>query len=315
MYKIAFICFPDFQSLDLIGPMEVFSGLNQEGKKKYELSILSEFGGNITSSSGLSIQTIVLKNLKGYDSLIIVGGKGAKNASQNPILVSYIQQESKNVRRLVSICTGSFILAATGLLDGKKATTHWRLLKQLQSIYPKIKVDDNAIYVNDGDIYTSAGVSAGIDLTLTLIADDYGKALSRDVAKELVVYYHRPGGQKQFSNYLKMQSVENVKLQKVCTYIFNNPQEDLTILKLASISNMSPRNFSRKFTQELQLTPGKYVEETRLEKAKLLLEQNQLPLSKIATEVGISSSDVLCRLFKKHFNVSTSEYKKHFYGG
>jgi len=312
MRKIAFICFNGFQSLDLTGPMEVLDLAKLGGCMKYEIHLLSVSGGYIKSSSGLIVETKELISLEGFDSLIVIGGEQIKSVIKNQCLVSYVRRESQKVKRVVSVCAGAFILAEAGLLDNKRATTHWSLIDEIQRLYPKVEIDDDAIYVNDGSIYSSAGITAGMDLMLSLVEEDCGKKLSRVIAKELVIFYHRPGGQKQFSDFLQSQSIDNHPIQRVCSYIQQNPQKDLTVPQLALIVNMSPRNFSRSFTKELQSSPGKYVETSRVNLARHLLEQNQFTMSQIATQAGINSSDVLCRLFKKHFGVSPMDYKQRF---
>jgi len=313
MRKIAFICFEGFQSLDLTGPMEVFDLVKLFGQKKYDLHLLSEFGGLIKSSSGMLIKTEKFISLQKFDCLIVIGGDEIKQLAKNQQLISYIQRESQHVTRLVSICSGAFLLAEAGLLSRKKITTHWSCVQALQSLVPSAEVIKDAIYIKSDNVYTSAGISAGMDLALSIIEEDYGKALSLAVAKELVIFYHRPGGQKQFSDLLQAQSLSNDRISLVCTYIHENLAAELTVTLLAEKVSMSPRNFSRLFTEQLKLSPGKYVQQARIDRAKHLLEQGQLSISQVGDKVGINSIAVFSRLFKKHLAISPNDYKERFY--
>jgi len=311
--KMAFICFKGFQTLDLIGPMEVFSLAKVDKKSAYKCILLSEHGGMITSSSGVAILTQKLVSLEGFDSLIIVGGDNIKKPGQQPNLVHYIQQQYTKVKRVISICTGAFLLARAGLLENKNITTHWSCLKQLKSLVPTAKVAEDAIYIKSDNIYTSAGISAGMDLALSIIEEDHDKSMGMDIARELVIFYHRPGGQKQFSDLLQAQSLSNDKIKLACAYIHENLENELSVMFLANHVNMSTRNFTRKFTEQLSLSPAKYVQKSRIDRAKLLLEQGQLSVNQVANKVGINSITVLSRLFKKYLCITPNEYKQRFY--
>jgi len=311
--KMALICFEGFQTLDLIGPMEVFSLAKVDKKPEYECILMSEHGGMITSSSGVVILTQKLLSLEGFDSLIIVGGDNIKKPEQQLNLVNYIQQQHTKVNRVISICTGVFLLARAGLLENKNITTHWSCLQQLKFLVPSAKVAEDAIYIKSDNIYTSAGISAGMDLALSIIEEDLGKNISMAIARELVIFYHRPGGQKQFSDLLQAQSLTNDKIKLACAYIHDNLAQVLNISLLAEHVNMSDRNFSRKFTEQLSLSPAKYIQKSRIDRAKLLLEQGQLSVNQIADKVGFNSVTVLSRLFKKHLCVTPNNYKQRFY--
>ena len=310
--KVAFVCFPKFQLLDLAGPLEVFSLATQEGGANYECHLLSEQGGLITSDSGMTIMTKKLLPLEGFDSLILIGGQHVKQLGQHQSLVQYIQKQQAKVKRIVSICTGVFLLARAGLLQGRKITTHWSCIQELQKLIPNAEVIEDALYIKSDNVYTSAGISSGIDLALSLVEEDHDKALSMSVARELVVFYHRPGGQKQFSEVLVSQSLNNDQIKLACAYIHENLTANLSVSLLAEQVNMSPRNFSRQFTEQVNLSPGKYVQKSRVERAKLLLEQGQLSIKQVAAKVGINSVAVLSRLFKKYLSISPSDYKKYF---
>ena len=313
--KMALICFPEFQLLDLAGPLEVFSLATQEGDASYECHLLSEKGGLITSDSGMTIMTEKLRCLDGFDSLILIGGQHVKLLGQHQCLIEYIQQQQSKVRRIVSICTGVFLLARAGLLQGKKITTHWSCIQELQALMPDAEVVEDALYIKSDNIYTSAGISSGMDLALSLVEEDYGNKLSLTVARELVIFYHRPGGQKQFSDLLVSQSLSNDQIKLICSYIHENLKHNLTVSMLAEQVNMSPRNFSRLFTEQLKLSPGRYVQKSRVERARILLEQGQWSINQVADKVGINSVAVLSRLFKRHLEITPHDYKKRFSKG
>ncbi|SFC57538.1 GlxA family transcriptional regulator [Pseudoalteromonas denitrificans] len=311
--KVAFICFPGFQALDLVGPMEVFSLAKGAEESGYESCLLSYQGGPITSASGMTITTEKFMSLEGFDSLIIVGGHQVTQHNPHQYLIPYIQEQKTKVKRIVSICTGAFLLARAGLLAHQKVTTHWSCTEQLKALVPSAEVIEDALYIKSGNIYTSAGISAGMDLALSLVEEDHGKSLSISIARELVLFYHRPGGQKQFSDLLQAQSVTHDKVKLACVYIQENLIQELTVSSLAEYVNMSSRNFSRQFTEQLGLPPGKYVQKSRVERAKYYLEQGQLSIAQVANKVGINSITVLSRLFKKYLAISPNDYKKRFY--
>jgi len=310
--KMAFICFPGFQALDLVGPMEVFSLAIPSGSQGYECHLLSEHGGAVTSISGMTITTEKLVSLEGFDSLILIGGRQIKELGQLQYLNQYIQKQQSKVKRIISVCTGVFLLAKAGLLNDKKITTHWSCIQELQTLVPSAEVVEDAIYIKSGNIYTSAGISAGMDLALSLVEEDHGKVLSLAVARELVIFYHRPGGQKQFSDLLLAQSLSNDKIKLACSYIHENLAQEITVPLLAEQVNMSLRNFSRQFTEQLKESPGKYVQKSRVDRAKHLLEQGQLSINQVADKVGVNSVAVLGRLFKKYLAISPYDYKQRF---
>ncbi len=312
MKKITFICFEGFQSLDLTGPLEVFDLAKVADQRHYKSYLLSAAGGKITSSSGLTIYTQTLHSLEGFDAMIVIGCDGSRIAMYEPLLINYIKAQSLNVQRIVSICSGAFLLAKAGLLEHCKVTTHWRCFQQLRQVSSKIILDENAIYLRSGKVYTSAGVTAGMDLALAIVKEDYGRVLSLQIAKELVIYYHRAGGQKQYSNLLQNQSVADDKLAELCRYIQDNLQQDLRVSRLATHMNMSGRNFSRVFTKQMQVSPAKYVEQARLDYACQLLANNSLSMKQIASLAGLSNVEILRRLFHRYFAISTSEYRQRF---
>ncbi len=292
--------------------MEVFAYARQQEQPCYGLQLLSKEGGIIASSSGLEIQTQKFKPLKNIDTLVVVGGTGVYDALKDETTLRFIQQQSIGVRRVVSICSGSFLLAAAGLLTGKRATTHWYAIDQFAAAYPEVTLEPDAIYVRDGSISSSAGVTAGIDLSLALVEEDLGRDIAMSIARALVIYYRRPGGQSQFSEPLKAQSIDPKKFGALCEYIQKNLQADLSVAALARRAAMSERNFSRSFSEVVALSPGKYVERIRLDSARKQLENTKKNLQEIAHDCGFNSAEVLRRLFKRHHQISPSEYRQHF---
>lgn len=243
---------------------------------------------------------------------IIITGRGM-NELESTAVVDWLHLAAPHARRIASICGGAMLLAQSGLLDGRRATTHWRLLDTMQKTWPKIKVEGGPLYIQDGHIWTSGGVSSGFDLTLALVEEDYGFTLARDVAQDLVMYLHRPGGQLQFSRYNLRQSSSSGPVSELQAWILNNITADLCVEKLAEQAAMSPRNFTRVFTRETGASPARYVMEARLAAARQLLEQTSEPLERIAEQSGFGSSINLRRVFEKQLHLTPGEYRQRFH--
>ncbi len=243
---------------------------------------------------------------------IIITGRGM-NELESTAVVDWLHLAAPHARRIASICGGAMLLAQSGLLDGRRATTHWRLLDTMQKTWPKIKVEGGPLYIQDGHIWTSGGVSSGFDLTLALVEEDYGFTLARDVAQDLVMYLRRPGGQLQFSRYNLRQSSSSGPLSELQAWILNNITADLCVEKLAEQAAMSPRNFTRVFTRETGASPARYVMEARLAAARQLLEQTSEPLERIAEQSGFGSSINLRRVFEKQLHLTPGEYRQRFH--
>ncbi len=294
---IAFVVFPGFQIQDLSGPLAAFETAgNLAGAGSYHLHVASLTGGAIASSAGLEVVTKRLRPGK-YDTLIVVGGDVLADLTD----LFDVSQQLKSVltgeiRRIASVCTGAFILAADGLLDGRQATTHWKYASQLQQLFPRIKVNGNHIFTKDGHIWTSAGISAGIDMTLAMIEEDMGAAISRATARMLVVYHRRPGGQSQFSALADM-APQSDRIRSILGYMRSNIANDLSVEKLATIACLSPRQFSRIFRAETGYTPAKAVEKLRTEVAKQHLEEGIEPVEVIARRVGYADPERMRRAF------------------
>lgn len=322
---IVFITLNGVQSLDLSGPMEVFAVANQHrppGMPTYRLIVASPQGGNITTNAGLEIHGVcALRDLPAeIDTIIVTGGSEAamREAAAENILLPWLQARSKNTRRIASVCTGALVLAAAGLLNGRRATTHWNTCALLQKLFPEVKLDADAIFTADGPIYTSAGVTAGIDLCLSLLEADGDPALSLAVARELVLYMRRAGGQSQYSHSLQTQissqTQASPRLQQLLSEILANPTGDLRTPALAARVHMSERTFARIFQQETGTTPARFVESARLEFAKNLLVTTSWPLARIADRSGYNSLDTLHRSFMKHLGITPGFFRERFGG-
>ncbi|NVN99127.1 MAG: GlxA family transcriptional regulator [Geobacteraceae bacterium] len=318
---IAIIVYDGCEILDVTAPVEAFEmanralierGITQPG---YINILLAERAGFITTSSGLRLVADSWHDCTDkIDTLIVVGSPDGSlsMALANRALINWIKNTAPDLRRVVSICTGAFILAEAGLLDGRRATTHWMNTERLGRNYPSIQVEPDSIFVKDGPIATSAGATAGLDLALSLIEDDFGKKLALTVARRLVLYLKRPGGQTQFSTHLRAQMVTGGSLATVLTWLESNFHLKTTVETLAERACMSPRNFARTFLRETGTTPAKYIELIRLEQAIRLLEGTNQPIAVIAVECGYSSTEHLRRAFQKHMGISPNAYRERF---
>ncbi|KFC12258.1 AraC family transcriptional regulator [Trabulsiella guamensis ATCC 49490] len=243
---------------------------------------------------------------------IIITGRG-QNAHEGTAVVDWLRLAAPHARRIASVCGGALLLAQTGLLNGRRATTHWRLLDTLQAAFPDVNVEGGPLYIQDGNIWTSGGVSSGFDLTLALVEEDYGFSLARDIAQDFVMYLRRPGGQLQFSRFNLTQTSSSGPINELLTWILDNITADLCVEKLAEKVAMSPRNFTRVFTRETGASPARYVAEARLAAARQRLEQTSDTLDKIAEQTGFGSSINLRRLFEKQLNLTPGEYRQRFH--
>lgn len=297
MKRIGFVVYPGF-SVMALSVASVFETVNNmSDEPKYEVCFVSEHGGSVKSSSVLTIQTETVED-QIFDTLIVGGATDHSHFS--PGLVSFINQATDSTRRVASICTGAFLLAEAGLLNGRRATTHWQHARDLQRDFPKIKVDEDKIFINDGNIWTSAGMTAGLDLALALVEDDYGAAIAKTVARKLVVYHRRAGGQSQFSALLELEPKSD-RIRLALTYARENLQNPLNVEELANAAHLSPRQFSRAFKAETGQSPAKAIENLRLETAKSLMEQSQHPLEVIARQTGFDDADRMRRAFLRAF--------------
>jgi transcriptional regulator GlxA family with amidase domain len=276
--------------------------------------VASPEGGPLATSRGLRlIVDSRLSDIKGdIDTLIVVGGEGAQEASRDLRLARWLKSASARSRRVASVCTGAFVLAAAGLLDGRRATTHWSAGSQLQRRFPAVRVDTEPIFIRDGNVWTSAGVTAGIDLALALVDADLGRRVALRVAQQLVMFLHRPGGQAQFSAQLGAQLAAREPLRELQTWLAEHPELDHPVDRLAARVGMSPRNFARVFRDEIGCTPASYVEEVRVEAARRLLETTADSIEQVAEASGFGRVETLRRAFARRVGASPADYRDRF---
>jgi transcriptional regulator GlxA family with amidase domain len=322
--RIVVLASPPAQQLDIVGPVEVFGTTNRilagrDGKRPpgYTIEVVTTGADLVVSgSSGLSILAHRrYRQLTGaVDTLLIAGGLGSY-VNEDPAVLAWLRKTAARSRRFGSICTGAFLLARAGLLDGRRATTHWRWAGELAALRPRIEVDPSPIWVQDGTVYTSAGVTAGMDLALALVEEDYGGRVALAVARALVMFLRRPGGQAQFSVSLSAQASSRRPLVDLQAWMLENLNQNMSVESLAARSSMSPRNFARVFSREMGITPARYVEQLRLESARRLLEQTDKSLEEIAFDCGFDSSELMRRAFLRSVRVTPGRYRAHFREG
>ncbi|MGY6275604.1 GlxA family transcriptional regulator [Methylomonas sp. MgM2] len=317
---VGVLAFPDVEILDIAGPNEVFgfasAALQHRGicdRNIYSTKIFAEKSGPVKTLSGLQI---VADEAYGdtdveFDTLLIPGGYIEK-AIADEKLIAWIKAMAEKVRRVVSVCTGSFLLAEAGLLDGCKATTHWHYSSQLSENYPLVCVQPDHIFIKDGNIFTSGGITSGIDLALALIEEDWGRELALHVARFMVVFLKRPGGQSQFSAYLTNEAAHRSDIRDLQGWIMDHAGEELTVETLAGRMAMSPRNFARLFSTETGMTPAKYVEMVRIDQARNLLDSSDLGVEWIAVKTGFKDQERMRRAFLRQLGVNPHDYRQRF---
>jgi transcriptional regulator GlxA family with amidase domain len=312
--EIVFLVFPDFQILDLTGPLEVFSQAERMHPGSYTLRTVALDPGPVTASCGLSLCAEQVPDFEAgtVDTLVVVGGRGTHPAMRDERLAAWIAEAAKRVQRVTSVCSGAFLLAQAGVLDGRRATTHWGSCAELAAQFPAVTVDAEPIFVNDGPVWTSAGVTAGIDLALALVEADQGSALARAIARQLVVFVQRPGGQAQFSAQLAAQRPVREPLRTVQSYIAEHPNADLSVPALAERAGMSERHFARVFRAETGRSPASHVEAVRVETARRLLETTPDGLDRIARAAGFGTIATMHRAFRRTVRVTPGEYRSRF---
>jgi transcriptional regulator GlxA family with amidase domain len=297
---IGLLIFPGFQLLDAAGPIAVFdTAAHERMPSSYRLQVIARSAGPVTSSSGVQLIAEEFSE-EPLDTLIVAGGWGTREASACAETLAFIRTASSRARRIASVCSGAFILAATGLLDGRRATTHWGRAAELARAYPQVHVEPDRIFARDGAVWTSAGVTAGIDLALALVADDLGEQVAKRAAQRLVVYYRRPGGQSQFSALLETDRPSS-RFSPVLAWARERLSERLPVERLAERAAMSPRHFARTFMAETGVTPAKAIERLRLEAAREIVERDAEPIEGIAAHTGFGDPERMRRAFIRTF--------------
>lgn len=314
------VVFPDVQILDVMGPLEVFGSASRllaaraNGPiEAYRVEVVATRAGTLRCSSGMRlVADRSLRSVRGVDTLLVAGGTGTAAALRDAELVRWVRGMAPRVRRLGSVCSGSFVLAEAGLLDGRRATTHWEWCATLAERYPAVTVASDPIFVRDGKIYTSAGVTAGMDLALALVEEDHGRELALEVARQLVMFLRRPGGQSQFSAQLAAQTADREPLRDLQTWIGEHPEADLSVPALARRVAMSPRNFARVFTREVGMTPARFVESVRVEAARRRLEESASGVDSVAAACGFGTAESMRRAFLRIVRVPPAAYRHRF---
>lgn len=319
---VVLVAAPDSQILDVAGPFQVFVRAAEifvrehpTRKPPYGVVLASTtHRKSISTNCGLALTgTRTVRTLRGpIDTLLVAGGSGVEKATHDEELLQWLRRAAPRVRRMGSICTGAFLLASAGLLKGKRAATHWKWASELAERFKDTIVDPDPIYIRDGNTYTTAGVTAGMDLALALVEEDLGSALALKVARELVLYFRRAGGQSQFSTAMALQASDRKQIEEVRSWAIDHLGQDLGVAELAAKAGMSPRNFARVFQKETGVTPARFVERLRVEAARRRLEESRDKLEKVASDCGLRSLQGLRRSFMRVLHVPPHEYRQRF---
>ena len=315
---IVIVGYDDITSLDLAGPLEAFNAAYVEDSRGnrqpcYKVTIAALGAKTFRSESGLRMTAACsLSSLRHLDTLLIPGGRGMRVSASGQKLANWIGRHERRVRRIASVCTGIYGVAPTGLLNGRTVTTHWMFSADLAQRYPELKVDANALYVRDGKFYTSAGITAGIDLALALIEEDFGAQVALSVARELVVFVKRPGGQEQYSEPLKFQVESTSRFADLAAWMVGHLDKNLSVEALAERINLCPRQFTRRFKDEFNSTPAAFVQRLRLDEARKRLSAANSTVESIADSVGFRDPDSFRRAFAQRFGVAPKQYRSRF---
>ena len=319
--RIVILAYPGVQSLDVTGPLEVFHTASEliaatrpHDAVGYRVEILARESAPLYSSSGMGILPAGdLSSARGpLDTLIVPGGSGKDELARDRTALDWIRATSRRAKRTAGVCTGAFLLAEAGLLDGRRATTHWSFAKSLARRHPQVEVDPEPIFVRDGDIWTSAGVTAGMDLALALVEEDHDRELALTIARHLVLFLRRPGNQSQFSATLVAQEPRREPLRETQRYVLENVAAEHSVEAMAARAHMSPRHFARAFRAETGVTPARYVERVRLEAARRCLEESSEPVALVARTCGFGSAESMRRAFLRALEVGPAEYRRRF---
>ncbi|WP_035973121.1 GlxA family transcriptional regulator [Bradyrhizobium sp. WSM3983] len=304
------------QLLDVAGPLDVFAEANvQAGHEAYALLVAAAEAGPIRSSSGVRLMPdrVIDRGFQdNIDTLLIAGCPNAADVPADSVVIDWLRRRASRTRRFGSVCSGAFFLAAAGLLDGRRVTTHWAVADRLAEKFPSVSVDKDAIYVTDGKLRTAAGVTAGLDLALALVEEDLGRETAMKVASQLVMFFKRPGGQMQFTRKGETVPTGRAALQELQRWVAANPGFDHSVASLAARMDISPRHFARLFRAEVGITPATWVEEARVNAARRLLELGNEAPKQVAIHCGFADADTLRRAFARHVGVTPAEYRKRF---
>lgn len=316
---IVILACDDAQILDITGPAEIFqSAAELSGTDAYQVTLVGQRRDFITTTCGInlsvnrSFKQFTPEEVRNIDTLVVAGGRGMRRNAANNDIMRFVEKAAKKARRVTSVCTGAFILAAAGLLDGRRAATHWMYCDTLERNFPGIAVDQDAIYVRDGNVWTSAGVTAGMDLALALVEDDLGREVALEVARQKVMFMMRPGGQSQYSSHLAAQQSQDTPMGRLMKWILDNVSDNLSVPELARQAAMSERNFARQFAKETGTTPARFVEAARVEAARRSLEEGTLHIDQISMSCGFTNAERMRRAFHRHLGISPQDYRARF---
>lgn len=312
--RIGFFAFDGVTLLDLVGPFEVFATANQlSGRPLYQIVVIGEVGRPIRADSGFSFNAeLPFEDAGSFDAIVVPGGPGLRSKETNATVAAWLVTHAAEARRVVSVCTGLYGVAAAGLLDGRTATTHWNHAEDAAQRFPKVRIDAARLYHEDPPFFTSAGITAGIDLCLALVEQDHGAALALEIAREMVVYLKRPGDQLQYSEPLRFQVRSIGRLRRLADWLPGHLPENLSVASLAARAGMGARHFARVFRETFGETPARYVESLRLEQARERLLQSGRSIESVAHSVGYRSADVFRRAFERRYGVSPAHYSRTF---
>lgn len=312
---IGLLGYDDMQALDLTGPLDVFGAANAlaSGMPPYELHVIGVHTGTVHAENGLAVlPACSIEDAPPLDTLLIPGGSGSRLGNADPKLLAWLRRQAETARRVVSVCTGAYILAATGLLDGRRVATHWQYAEDLARRFPAIRVEPERLFLRDGRFATSGGLTAGIDLALALVEEDLGAATSLAVARYLVMYVTRPGNQTQFSAPLAAQAQATGRMGTLVEWLLAHLKDEITSERMAERVSMSPRHFRRVFTDTFGTSPARFVEHLRLEQACMRLTRDRTSIDRIASSVGFHSADVFRRAFRTRYGATPGEYRERF---
>ena len=326
--RVVIVCYPGIQPLDVAGPHEVFAGANEVlgrrrtgdhgGPAGYDLVVAAMVPGAVVGESGLSMVAPTSLRRVGdarspeIDTLLVAGGGGVYDAAADPATVTAGARAARRAARLATVCSGTFLLAATGLIDGRRVTTHWHRARRLADEHPSLQVDADAIFVNDGNLWTSAGVTAGIDLALALVEADHGAEVAQTVARHLVMFLRRPGGQSQFAAPVWDRPTDKQAVRAAQDLVHADPAADLRVGALAAATNMSERHFTRVFAAEVGEPPAKYVERVRVDAARRCLEERGATVAAVAGRCGFGTAETMRRAFLRRVGVAPDDYRRRF---
>jgi transcriptional regulator GlxA family with amidase domain len=298
--KIGILIFPDFQLLDAAGPISVFEVASRFAERSTSIRLLALKAGLVRSSSGVEMMAESIKSAGALDILIVAGGEGIAGAMLSEPTLSFLKTAARRVRRIASVCSGAYVLAQAGLLDGRRATTHWGRTAEFLAAFPKVRLEPDRIFVKDDNVWTSAGISAGIDLALAMVAEDHGEEIAKETARQLVVYHRRSGGQSQFSTLLELKAPTG-RFKPLLSWARERLDQPLTVERMAEQAHMSARHFTRAFIAEIGMTPSKAIEKLRVEVAKSRVEDIGEPIEEIARSTGFRDPERMRRAFMRAF--------------